>query len=806
MNIEAQPIRGALEAFGKQTGIQVLFRSENVSIDGLTTPRVTGELSAQEALDRLLANTGLKYEFVNEHTVRISSGRPLSGVKGTDELISPTTISNPGPAEETKSGGKVFSKGENTKLEEIVVTAQKREQRLQDVPVPVTAISADSLVASNQLRLQDYYTRVPGLMVSPSPSGGDQTVLGIRGITSGTGGNPSVGITIDDVPYGSSTNEGGGNTIPDIDPSDLARIEVLRGPQGTLYGASSLGGLLKFVTVDPSTDALSGRVQAGFDSVYNGAELGYSVRGAVNVPLSDTVAIRLSGFTRQDPGYIDNPVLRANGVNEAETYGGHLAALWRPSDDFSLKFSALLQDVHGYGSNDADVPTPGFPQTAGLTDLQQIYIRDTGQYDRKVQAYSVTMKGMLGTFDVISLSGYNINTSYDVLDGSYSLGGFAQSVFGVAGAPVISSSKDDKFTQELRLSTPIGQSLDWLLGAYYTYEDTPASENYQNIMAENPTTGAYVGQIENLPYPTTYQEYAAFTDLTIHVVDRFDVQIGGRESQIKQTLQEGTAPKEYSSGNAFTYLLTPEFKWTPDFMVYARVASGYRAGGPNLTAGVTGIPSEYAPDRTQNYEIGAKAEFLDHRLSLDASAYYIDWTRIQVQLLNPANERNYYANGGSAKSQGIELSLESRPLTGLRIAAWVALDDAVLTENFPANSTAYGLSGDKLPLSSRLSGNVTVDEEFPIMNGVTGFVGGALSYIGNRLGDFESTPERQYLPAYAKTDLRAGAKYDAWTANLYVNNLADKQGVLGGGIGTYPPFAFTYIQPRTVGLSLSRTF
>src|SRR5258708_35027730 len=157
---------------------------------------------------------------------------------------------------------------------------------MQGSPVQVSVIKAADFIGSNQLRLQDYYTSVPAWSVMPAGTTYYQS-LSIRGITAGAT-NPSVGVMLDDVPYGSSTVQGGGLFVPDIDPNDLARVEVLRGPQGTLYGASSLGGLLKFVTVDPSTEAVSGRVQAGVSSVQNGNELGYNVRGAVNVPVTDT--------------------------------------------------------------------------------------------------------------------------------------------------------------------------------------------------------------------------------------------------------------------------------------------------------------------------------------------------------------------------------------------------------------------------------------------------------------------------------------------------------------------------------------
>jgi len=637
--------------------------------------------------------------------------------------------------------------------------------------------------------------------------------VAIRGVTTGDFTNPTVGITVDDVPFGSSTELGGGLVVPDIDPGDLARVEVLRGPQGTLYGASSIGGLLKFVTVDPSTDRVSGRLQGGLNSVRNGDEVGYNLRGSVNAPLSDTFAVRASGFTRRDPGYIDNPVLGIDGINEQRVSGGRLAALWRPSEVFSLRFSALFQDVKGDGRHDVTV-------LPGLGDLQQSYLRGVGPYDRKAQAYNATLTAKLGSVELTALSGYNINEFSDSFDYTYALGQFfTEPLFGVMGTPVFNDNKTKKFTQEIRLSSSAGEKLEWLLGAFYTHEK---SSYVQDILAVDPATGAAVGEALFLAFPTTYQEYAAFADLTFHVTDRFDVQVGGRKSHLEQTSAETnigafvpiffpgfTSPAIFeevdTADNAFTYLVTPRFRVSEDLMVYARLASGYRAGGPNAAPGV---PRQFNPDRTQNYEIGVKADFLDHRLSVDTSLYYIDWKDIQLSLIDLQNFQAYTANGSRAKSQGVELSVESRPLRGLSIAGWVAWSDAELTEDLPPNS-AQGRSGDRLPYGSRFSGNFSLEQSFLLSSSLTGFVGGSLSYVGDRKGVFAGAfapPDRQTLPAYAKTDLRAGLRHDSWTADFFVNNVADRRGVLNGGIGAVPPFGFSYIQPRTIGLSLARTF
>jgi outer membrane receptor protein involved in Fe transport len=463
-----------------------------------------------------------------------------------------------------------------------------------------------------------------------------------------------------------------------------------------------------------------------------------------------------------------------------------------------------------------------------LGDLQQDYIPGTGGFETKVQAYSATIRAKLGGVDVTSVTGFNANNYFTTTDFSYLYGSYTESVFGVAGSPISASTEGaNKFTQELRLSSTIASTVDWLVGGFYTHENSPFPST---IYAENPSTGANVGLFGTFNLQSTFEEYAAFTDFTFHFTDRFDIQVGGRESEIRQTYQDtdtayaasvfdGTTypapyigPEGRSKVNAFTYLLTPQFKLTPDVMTYIRLASGYRAGGPNVGAG---IPTQYEPDKTYNYELGVKGDVLDHRLSFDASVYYIDWKNIQVELIDQQTGLFFTGNAAEAKSQGVELSAEMRPFKGLRIASWVAFSDAELSKAFPVTAVdagTYGASGDRLPYATRISGHASLDDEFPLINTITGSVGGELNYTGNRLGNFQGVDTtgaplpRQELPGYAQVNLRAGAKYESWSTNLFVNNVIDKRGVLDGGIGTNIPYAFLYIQPRTIGLNVVKTF
>jgi outer membrane receptor protein involved in Fe transport len=687
VEVPPQPLASALREFARQTGIQVAIPAELT--DGKTSVAVKGKFEPADALNRLLKGSGLIAYPVNVNTYGIRSESTTGRTQGLSvrpiaDAVSPadpsrraqgnTTPTYHSSTETQDSGAPTEPTGESPALTEIIVTAQKRNERLQDVPVPVTAIAPAALVDSNQLRLQDYFTRVPGLMVTPDDEDG-APILAIRGITTGGYGNPAVGIVVDDVPFGSSSSNGLGDIAPDIDPFDLAQVEVLRGPQGTLYGAGSMGGLIKYSMVDPSTDGTSGRLQVGTATVKNGAEIGYNVRGAINVPLSDTLAIRASAFTREDPGYIDDPVHHLDGVNKHDAYGAHFSALWRPSEDLSLKLSAIYQNDKRFGSNDVYIEP-------GLGDLQQNALPGSGRFDKQLQAYAATLRAKVGAADVTSVTGYSINSFSHVLDDS-SLAyydGLNQSTYGASGTLQTSHAKTDKFSEEFRVSIPLAARIDWLLGVFYTHED---SSGGSAILAADAVSGQTAGQGFASSFPSTFEEYAAFTDLTYHFTSRFDVQFGLRESENRQTYNEvdtgiyvpafdgGTSttfvyPEQKSSGNALTYLVTPRLKLTPDLMVYARIASGYRPGGPNPGALLFGLPNQFGADKTQNYEIGVKADWLEHTLSVDASVYHIDWKDIQILVLDPVNEQGFYANGNKAKSQGVELSLNRGLFRALR--------------------------------------------------------------------------------------------------------------------------------------------
>jgi outer membrane receptor protein involved in Fe transport len=831
-NVPAEAAPDAIRDFASQAHVQILAAGENVKDKQLHA--VNGTYSTDQGLHILLADSGLAPQYVGNRSIALvtaaqmtSAGQPADQQKeGKKSSSDGFRVAQVDQGASAAVGGVVASSRataqEPVRLQEVVVTARKKTELLQEVPVPVSVLNANALAETSLVNLRDYYLTVPGFSVTPNFSATQD--LSIRGITTGGFTTPTVGVLIDDVTYGNSTAQAT-NIVPDIDPGDLARIEVLRGPQGTLYGANSMGGLIKYVTTAPSTEGYSGRLDVGTNNVYNGAEPGFNLRGAVNVPLSDTFAVRMSAYRRQDPGYIDNPTLNTRGVNEAHAYGVRLGALWQPSSNFSANLSALYQNTTQDGISEVNVPTAGVPQTSGLGDLQQTYIAGVGGFDKTVQAYSLNLDYSAGSFHITSITGYNIIRLSDSLDYTYYFGPIAENGapgtgfdgFGVSGVPYLDFNEGKDFSQELRLSGSVGPRVDWLLGGIYRRENL---QNDDKFVASNPTTGEVVGVLVDFgQLRNRYQETAVFGDLTYRFTDQFDVQVGGRQSHLSNTTDPVTStgplvpffygvpspftsPALESSSNTFTYMATPRLKISNDVMVYVRLASGFRPGGANQAG--PGIPPQYNPDKTQNYELGLKGDFADHILSVDASVYYIDWKNIQFQLVN-AQQIPYTGNGGAAKSEGVELSATVRPLQGLSISGWINYNNAVLTETVP-NSPDYLAEGERIPNTPRWSGNLTINQDFPLGKGANGFVGGAFSYVGDRLGLFQSTPDRQYFPSYSRTDLRGGVKYETWTTTVYVNNLTDKRGILAGGIGYLYPFAFVVTQPRTIGVNVTKIF
>lgn len=828
LNIPAGSLANGLDKLGDQAGVQIMY--EPSLARDIQVAAVTGTLTVSTALEKLLAQTGLRADRVNDKTVVL---KPAEDKKATVRLAYEAPTTNRSPQDSSST------------FDEVVVSAQKKgEERLQDTPIPIAVINTDTLTTTDTVLLRDYYTSVPGLTLTQDTSLGQE--IGIRGIWENAE-TPTVAVLIDNVPFSSSAFAGGAvNAQVDIDPGDLARVEVLRGPQGTLYGSSAMGGVLRYVTKDPSTGGFGGRIEAGTNDVYNGAEPGFNLRGSVNLPVTDTLAVRASAFVRQDAGYIDNVVQHVRGINEVEVYGTRSSALWKPSETVYLKLSATYQNTRGNGLSDVVMDKNGYsgpnsfasafpPEIAAILfptpgNLQQNDVGGVDRYRVTTQLYAANLKLKLGAVDFSSDTGYTIQRSVAPFDFTPFLGPtYIQSGYAGYGAPMSSLTQLNKLSEEIRLSGHIGPNLDWVLGGFYSHE-SESPQQHQTIYIADAVSGNSLS-----PFPfydgnanDRFSEYAGFANITYRFTNRFDIQAGVREGHTKESFilvaagpYFGTTDQQVTGGdassNSFTYLFTPRLKLSQDIMAYIRIASGFRPGGGNPLPPAlgAGIPTSFSPDKTYNYEVGLKGDFLDRRLSIDTSVYHIDWKGMQIQ--EALDGFGYIENGGSAKSEGVELSFQARPLTGLTLSGWVDYDHAVLTSNFPLASTAYGVTGDELPATPKYSAQLSVQQDISLSSETSAFLSAVATYVGDRLSKFPACgasstagtcafAPRDIYPSYTKTDLHAGVEHNSWTASLYVNNVANVRGITSGGLGYFTPYVFFVTPPRTIGLSVSKSF
>jgi iron complex outermembrane recepter protein len=715
--------------------------------------------------------------------------------------------------------------GTGVVLEEVIVTAEKREERLIDVPSSVTAIPAADLASADLVQLRDYYSRIPGLQYN-----GDTTYdLSLRGLTTGGATNPTLAILVDDVQFGSSTAVGLGNShFPDFDPSMLDHIEVLRGPQGTLYGAASLGGLIKFVTRQPDTQNFSGRVEAGFESTQGGT-VGWTTRGSVNIPLMrDVVALQVSAFKREDPAWLDNfdqttNTLAAKNVNTADTYGGRGALLIKPTDNLSITLSALEQkrSARFYSGIQVDEDAAGYPnyvpKYGSNTNLSLGPTADIGNQ----QLYSARVELDLSGIHLTSLTAYGKSSGTNYQDVT-SVFTFLPFFYGPGSTSIVDLAETEKFSQELRLSGKIDQ-LDWRGGLFYTREAGSVNQTLEFSGTQTPSATPYAGL-----GPDVYKERAVFADLTYHVTTQFEVQGGARWAKNEQStgssaVVDARAQPAFGPSTSGVYLnsndtsttweVSPVYHINPDLMTYFRAATGYRPGGPNAI--LPNVPSSFAPDKVTNYEVGLKGILADRTVSFDVALFDIEWKNIQLQDTDAATEFTYTTNGGKARSRGLETEIGWRPYKGLNIDANATFLDAVLAEDLTGLASAdtlTGRSGDRLPASARFTSNLSIQQDFPIASSLTGFVGGNWSFVGSRESSFvssavDSTP-RFTLPSYSLVDVQTGITYGSgWRASLFLRNAFNKLGVITADNrnGTSVT-SVNYLQPRTVGMNVSKEF
>lgn len=738
---------------------------------------------------------------------------------------------------------------------EIIVTAQRRTQTLLEVPQSVSVVGGETLERQQATSFIDYAQLVPGLNITQDNPGESRVIL--RGINTGSVSS-TVSIYVDDVPFGSSGSlSNAGELAGDFDTFDVARVEVLRGPQGTLYGSNSLGGTLKFVTAAPAFDRFEARGQAGLELV-GGGGTGWSGNALVNVPISDTLAIRASGFYRRNAGYVDTVGRAGENVNDSDSYGGRVSVLFEPTDTVSVRLFALAQNIRTNSPSTYEVDPATLDPVNALTgapsDVRTRFERYPEFNNVDYRLYSGSLDWDLGFATLTSVTSYATLDQRQITDfsntGERDLMNlfYAPAAPGTIGLAYQNDISTDKFTQEVRLASPDSGTIEWLVGAYYTRENALL---FQRFLPFNLATQALLPpEVEIAPGVTVpalvfitldsnYEEIAGFGSATWHISPRFEITAGGRYSRNSQDSVQFTSIfgtdqsiTGDSSESVFTWSVAPRFEINDRMSLYARVAKGYRPGGPNAVppGAPADFPATFKADTLVSYEIGLRGETEDRTFSFDTSLFYLDWNDILINTVfidpNTGSAFGTNGNGRRARSLGAEASATIRPMRGLTAVLNLAYTNAELRDDTTPEDGALnlvgGLKGDRLPYTPNWSASLSADYEWALAGSTRAFVGGNLRLVSDQPGGFDPDYRAEFgrrpeLDGYATVDLRAGVDFEHFSITAYVRNLTNSRGLVS--TSGYPrqippvvggndvPLAFaSSIRPRTIGFTLGARF
>jgi len=699
-------------------------------------------------------------------------------------------------------------------LEEVVVTAQKREERLLDTPQSVSVLSSDALGKLGAVQFSDFANTVPGLSFTTVGAGFSQITL--RGVTAGVDIGHTVGTYIDEVPVGFSSAATGVSLVSlDEGLFDIDRIEVLRGPQGTLYGASTLGGLIKYVNKEPQLSGFASEVRTGVSATADGG-VSYLGSLAVNVPMRQDLALRAGAYESHDGGFVDNVALGRKDINHSDVYGARGDLLYKPTDALTVRFDAFVQNISRSGQSTVDFNFAGAPEYGKLEQYRQF----SEPYEQHFRLLSATLKYDFGAADLTAISSYQALRADYFVDITGQFVPLLQTFFGrTYGAVGYSNLLNvHKFTQEVRVGSHSDAAVEWLAGLFYTREATGG--DYSTPLRD-PNGASATNDIFAFSGPGSFKEYAGFADLTWHLSSRFDVTGGARyakndqsQTQISSGLLLGVAPGEVSviptrtsSDHALTYLANARYHLSEHATAYLRYATGYRPGGPNTVAsnpatGAPVAPPTFQPDKLKSYEGGFKAESEDRRFGIDLAVYYIDWRDIHI--LAYVNGVGITANApGGASVRGSELSLTARPLPDLTLSGAFAYQNAKLSA---ADANLGASDGERLPGVPRFTAALNADY---LLSGVPWRprLGATLRYVTDRSASFDHSPSiPQYtLPAYPLVDLRAGLAPGRVDLQLYIHNLFNRFAEFSADTSRGAA-QLAIARPRTIGVTATVNF
>jgi iron complex outermembrane receptor protein len=728
---------------------------------------------------------------------------------------------------------------------EIVVTALKRATNIQDTPLSISAIGAKTLTNMGITDSTQLARSTPSLVFRENGNGPGTRVI-IRNIQSS--GEPVVGVYYDETPVVGSagvSNDAGGSS-PEIRLFDVERVEVLRGPQGTLYGSGSMAGTLRLIFNKPNMNETQGGVAGQVSTTAHGGP-GYETQGFINLPLiEDKLAVRAVGFYRDRDGYLDNSRLGLKNFNDTTSKGGRLMVRFKPTSDITFDGLAVIQDTDTFHSNwffptyasggqpyDASYESVQ-PQKDNLHlysgtlnwDLGGAILTGVASYSKRALEYnydtSQYFRNASANATVNSAGCRNYAGSGTAACSSAQLGQYRQYALSMAPSTAYSPQDTKNSTQELRLSSSGKSALNWTVGAFHAVRKTGI---VSDVNAVDPATGQMIVPLTTVPTvagnvtrPATVlfrrviedelKQVAFFGEVGYAITSRLNVTAGGRYFDYSKTVTgsvtvpnivigNGLEPPTTSkaSENGWVFKFSADYHLTDDVMLYAQAAQGFRPGGVNQVIGLPSALGPYTSDSLWNYEGGIKSSWFDRGLILNVDVFQVDWSDIQSSAQTSNAQANgstfsFITNAGNVRIRGIELESTIRPLRGLILQASGSYIEAKLTEDQrPVNGITIagaGLKGDFVPNTPKITAQASAQYTYLLADNIELLTRADMNYVSSAWNLYQRTNAfQQRLPGYATVGLRAGvqAENGDWGISLFANNLFDKVGLSTKGNG-----------------------
>jgi len=693
----------------------------------------------------------------------------------------------------------------------------------------VTAFTASELEAKGAQQFFDYGIAVPNLSFGLGAGDGTLAARGIalRGIQGGgMQSDSTTGFYIDDTPV-----------VETLDPHliDVERVEVLRGPQGTLYGAESMGGTVRIITEQPETTTFSGQGHVSISDTEHGA-WNQLAEGVVNMPLvSNALAIRASGFYQFDSGWFTkgvgpeavSPASVFRDVGSMRFYGGQLALRYQPADGWVITPRIMYQQTDQNGALYA-------PYNPNDLLQREVFNLPEGGTDKWWLAsltlnYAVPSGSFVSSTSVFDRRTFETEDDTDVLTHDLALPG-PEAIPG----PVTRLLDLHRFAEEARFASAFRGPLQVIAGGFYAR--STVSRNYEvTSTGLTAATGYPSDLVLSLINQHQYSQYAAFGDVSYDVVSNLTATVGVRWhrdtaafDQFTNGLFYGGAPHHYAATptgeSGFTPRYVLEYRVTPDILTYASAAKGFREGGNNSVLPVGPPPQgcsedlanigltpsgvlTFRSDSLWSYELGFKSSFLERRFTLNAAGFVIEWNNIQQQVSLPLCGYSFTGNSGKAQSSGFELEFNGKLSAGLIMGLGVGYEDARITQKGPGTPQPVGSSVYQVP-GLNLSANATYER--PLNRNWKGFARLDYSHTGESFSGNNTPLNPSRRPAYNITDLRLGVRHDRYEIVSFVKNLTNEHANLGDAVllGAELPGQPRILinQPRTLGIEARMRF